>query len=278
MEYSLRLFCHLNVFLLAILLLLTIIYNNNLHENSCVNKKLVPTNIERNAILTKQQKIHLKSKNVDPKILNNIKRTLDKKLDGLTEDLDIIANSKHLESWRSLQSEKFQELKKVLEDTVMSFKPFYSFAVKTFTKKVGKKKFRMFWMDLSEESNFSADRIFEPSFALRKIKHYLEGDSFELLCWAVENNLIPYYEKIAKREEDFELAKDDESRISKLQSSRTLTNEKVQLKPDIQKERLENKMMWNYINKQFDMLNKKLYRKYGVTAVPKIQKSRFIKY
>jgi len=149
--------------------------------------KLVPTNIERNAILTKQQKIHLKSKTVDPKILNNIKRTLDKKLDGLTEDLDIIANSNHLESWRSLQSEKFQELHEILESTVMNFKPAYQYSVKTFSRKVGKKKFRMFWMDRSEESNFSTERIFEPSFALRKIKHYLNDDSFELLCWAVEN-------------------------------------------------------------------------------------------
>ena len=244
-----------------------------------MNKKLVPTNIERNAILTKQQKIHLKSKTVDPKILNNIRRTLEKKLVDLTEDLDIIKNSKSLENWRSLQSEKFQELHKVLESTVMNFKPAYPFAVKTFSKKVDKKKFRMFWMDLSEESNFSTERIFEPCFALRKVKHYLEGDSFKLLCWAVENNLIPHYKKNAKREEDFELAQNDESRISKLQNTRTFTNEnKVQLKPEIQKERLENKIMWDYINKQFDMLNKKLYNKYGVTAIPKVQKFKLVKY
>ena len=196
--------------------------------------KLVPTNIERNAILTKQQKIHLKSKTVDPKILNNIKRTLDKKLDGLTEDLDIIANSNHLESWRSLQSEKFQELHEILQNTVMNFKPAYQYSVKTFSRKVGKKKFRMFWMDRSEESNFSTDRIFEPSFALRKIKHYLNDDSFELLCWAVENNLIPYYKKNAKRELYF----------LKLQNIRDFTNEKkVRLKPEIEKENsvLDNK-------------------------------------
>jgi len=196
--------------------------------------KLVPTNIERNAILTKQQKIHLKSKTVDPKILNNIKRTLDKKLDGLTEDLDIIANSNHLESWRSLQSEKFQELHKVLESTVMNFKPAYQYSVKTFSKKVGTKKFRMFWMDRSEESNFSTERIFEPSFALRKIKHYLNDDSFELLCWAVENNLIPCYKNNAKRELYF----------LKLQNIRDFTNEKkVRLKPEIEKENsvLDNK-------------------------------------
>lgn len=240
-----------------------------------MNKKFVPTNIERNAILTKQQKIHLKSKNVDPKILNNIKRTLDKKLDGLTEDLDIIKNSKSLEGWRSLRFKELQELHKVLEDTVMNFKPAYPYSVKTFTKKIGMREFRMFWMDLSEESNFSTQRIFEPSFALRKIKHHLNDASFELLCWAVENGLIPHYKKNAKREEDFELAKGDESRISKLQSDRTFTNEKkVQLKSEIQKERLENKIMWDYINKQFEMLNKKLYRKYGVTAVPKINKSK----
>ena len=196
--------------------------------------KLVPTNIERNAILTKQQKIHLKSKTVDPKILNNIKRTLDKKLDGLTEDLDIIANSNHLESWRSLQSEKFQELHEILQNTVMNFKPAYQYSVKTFSRKVGKKKFRMFWMDRSEESNFSTDRIFEPSFALRKIKHYLNDDSFELLCWAVENNLIPYYKNNAKRELYF----------LKLQNIRDFTNEKkVRLKPEIEKENsvLDNK-------------------------------------
>jgi len=196
--------------------------------------KLVPTNIERNAILTKQQKIHLKSKTVDPKILNNIKRTLDKKLDGLTEDLDIIANSNHLESWRSLQSEKFQELHEILQNTVMNFKPAYQYSVKTFSRKVGKKKFRMFWMDRSEESNFSTERIFEPSFALRKIKHYLNDDSFELLCWAVENNLIPYYKKNAKRELYF----------LKLQNIRDFTNEKkVRLKPEIEKENsvLDNK-------------------------------------
>ena len=196
--------------------------------------KLVPTNIERNAILTKQQKIHLKSKTVDPKILNNIKRTLDKKLDGLTEDLDIIANSNHLESWRSLQSEKFQELHEILQNTVMNFKPAYQYSVKTFSRKVGKKKFRMFWMDRSEESNFSTERIFEPSFALRKIKHYLNDDSFELLCWAVENNLIPYYKNNAKRELYF----------LKLQNIRDFTNEKkVRLKPEIEKENsvLDNK-------------------------------------
>jgi len=196
--------------------------------------KLVPTNIERNAILTKQQKIHLKSKTVDPKILNNIKRTLDKKLDGLTEDLDIIANSNHLESWRSLQSEKFQELHEILESTVMNFKPAYQYSVKTFSRKVGKKKFRMFWMDRSEESNFSTERIFEPSFALRKIKHYLNDDSFELLCWAVENNLIPCYKNNAKRELYF----------LKLQNIRDFTNEKkVRLKPEIEKENsvLDNK-------------------------------------
>ncbi len=243
-----------------------------------MNKKFVPTNIERNAILTKQQKIHLKSKKVNPKILNNIQRTLEKKLDGLTEDLDIIKNSKSLESWRSLQSEKFQELDEILQNTIMNFKPVYPYYVKTFGKKVGTKKFRMFWMDLSEESNFSTERIFEPSFALRKIKHYLNDDSFELLCWAVENKLIPYYKKNAKREEDFELAKNDDQRISKLQTSRTFTNEnKVRLKPEIEKERLENKIMWDYINKQFGMLNKKLYKKYGVTAIPHLEKSESVK-
>ena len=154
-----------------------------------MNKKLVPRNIERNAILTKQQKIHLKSEKVDPKILNNIRRTLEKKLDGLTEDLDIIKNSKSLENWRLLQSEKFQELHKVLESTVMNFKPFYPFAVKTFSKKVGTKKFRMFWMDISEESNFSTERIFEPSFALRKIKHYFNR---------LSNDLEPTYNNIGK--------------------------------------------------------------------------------
>ena len=237
-----------------------------------MNKKLVPTNIERNAILTKQQKIHLKSKTVDPKILNNIRRTLEKKLVDLTEDLDIIKNSKSLENWRLLQSEKFQELHKVLESTVMNFKPFYPFAVKTFSKKVGTKKFRMFWMDLSEESNFSTERIFEPSFALSKIKHYLNDDSFELLCWAVENKLIPHHKKNAQREEEFELAKNDELRILKLQNTRTFTNEKkIQLKSEIEKERLENNMMWDYVNKQFKMLNKKLYAKHGVTAIPKIR-------
>jgi hypothetical protein len=247
-------------------------YNRNLHGNSCMNKKLVPTNIERNAILTKQQKIHLKSKTVDPKILNNIRRTLEKKLVDLTEDLNIIKNSKSLENWRLLQSEKFQELHKVLESTVMNFKPVYPYAVKTFSKKVGTKKFRVFWMDLSEESNFSTERIFEPSFALRKIKHYFNDDSFELLCWAVENNLIPYYKNNAKREEDFELAKNDELRILKLQNTRTFTNEKkIQLKSEIEKERLENNMMWDYVNKQFKMLNKKLYAKHGVTAIPKIR-------
>jgi hypothetical protein len=129
----------------------------------------------------------------------------------------------------------------------------------------------MFWMDLSEESNFSTERIFEPSFALRKIKHYFNDDSFELLCWAVEQELIPYYKKNAKREEDFELAQNDESRISKLQNTRTFTNEKkIQLKSEIEKERLENNMMWDYINKQFEMLNKKLYKKYGVTAIPNL--------
>jgi hypothetical protein len=138
---------------------------------------------------------------------------------------------------------------------------------------VGTKKFRMFWMDRSEESNFSAERIFEPSFALRKVKHYLDDDSFELLCWAVENNLIPYYKKNAKREEDFELAQNDESRISELQNTRDFTNEnKVRLKPEIEKERLKKKIMLNYINKQFEMLNKKLYKKYGVKAIPKIEK------
>ncbi len=243
-----------------------------------MNKKFVPTNIERNAILTKQQKIHLKSKKVNPKILNNIRRTLEKKLDGLTEDLDIIKNSKSLESWRSLQSEKFQELDEILQNTIMNFKPVYPYYVKTFGKKVGTKKFRMFWMDLSEESNFSTERIFEPSFALRKIKHYLNDDSFELLCWAVENKLIPYYKKNAKREEDFELAKNDDQRISKLQTSRTFTNEnKVRVKPEIEKERLENKIKWDYINKQFGMLNKKLYKKYGVTAIPHLEKSESVK-
>jgi len=116
----------------------------------------------------------------------------------------------------------------------MNFKPAYQYSVKTFSRKVGKKKFRMFWMDRSEESNFSTERIFEPSFALRKIKHYLNDDSFELLCWAVENNLIPCYKNNAKRELYF----------LKLQNIRDFTNEKkVRLKPEIEKENsvLDNK-------------------------------------
>ena len=58
----------------------------------------------------------------------------------------------------------------------------------------------------------------------------------------------------------------------------TFTNEnKVRLKPEIEKERLENKIMWDYINKQFGMLNKKLYKKYGVTAIPHLEKSESVK-
>lgn len=254
---------------------------------------LVRKNGSRKAILTQQNRIHLESQKIDSKILNKIQRDLDKRLDALEDDMSLIFHSKHLEGWREHKLRTFNGLKKTISENIFSFKPIYPYAVKRYKKTIGKKwkqkqkvknsgsrKLFVYWIDVLDESPAHGGKIFDPSLALRKIKSRLSQESIQILTKAVEGGIIPFYKENAKLEKEFDIAFRDKDKFDKLKSSVFYSPKKVivKLKPEIEKERKQEKELEEKFNKQWDKADKFL-KKFGARTVRKVEwlkQNRFV--
>lgn len=226
-------------------------------------------NGKRDAILTVQDRIHLTSEKTSLKTLNKIQKNIDKRLEALEIDLSIIEQSKQIEGWKSCKFTIFQKLGQTFTDIGFSFKPVYPYVVKRYKKNIDKRRLFVYWIDESIESHLTHDRIFEPSFALRKIKSSLTDNSIKTLTKAVESGIIPTFEDNAKPEESFESAFHDQKKLSLLQESVYSPGKKVivQLKPEIEKARKQEKETWTFVRREVNKLNRKLVKKFGLTVV-----------
>lgn len=240
--------------------------------NLVIKKYLRRKNGKRDAILTIQNRLHLKSPTASPKILNGMKKDIDKRMGELKTDLDIIYKSKHLESWIAINRGKLGELKQIFSDMTFSYKPVYLYPVKRYKKKFGKRKLSVYWMDLSEKPKQGNDKIFESSYALRKIRSRLTNDSIKTLTKAIESGIIPTSRDNAKPEEAFESAFHDEEKLSSLKASVDSPGKKIilKLKPEIEKARKQETELWTFTNLEIDKLNKILAKKFG-TAISHVE-------
>lgn len=232
-------------------------------------KYLRRKNGKRDAILTVQDRIHLKSEKVTLKILNKIQKSIDKRLEALKTDLSIIEQSKQIEGWRSRKFTIFQKLGQTFTGIGFSFKPIYPYAVKRYKKNIDKRKLFVYWISASSESNTTSARIFEPSFALRNIKSRLSDNSIKTLTKAVEEGIIPKFKDNAIPAEAFESAFVDEQKLSLLKTSVDSPGKKtiIKLKPEIENARKQEQEIWNFARHEVDKLNKKLIKKFGRTIV-----------
>gem|GEM_PF-3698925 len=139
-------------------------------------KRFMPTKRggSRVALLTEQEKKHLTTHAApNKKILTKLSSKLSERLAGAIDDMELILDSPHLTTWRALNSEEltqenieqFARLAYKLKS--MKFKPAYVYPVKFF----GKGAERRYWIDYNEPTTIRSARIFEPEFALRRIKN-----------------------------------------------------------------------------------------------------------
>jgi hypothetical protein len=126
------------------------------------------------ALLTEQEKKHLTTDEpLNKKTLTKLSSKLSGRMAAAINDMELILDSPHLATWRALNSdeltqesvEQFARLAYKLKS--MKFKPAYVFPVKFF----GKGPERRYWIDYNEPSTIRSARIFEPEFALRRIKN-----------------------------------------------------------------------------------------------------------
>jgi len=145
----------------------------------------------REALLTGIDRIHLNSVIINPKILNKLYHKLNMRTNALLEDLDLILNSKHLSVWRTRYNDKLIEVMELVSQVGISFKPMYTYTVRRYSKRYGEKKRYVYWLDLTNESKLMDERIFEPSFALRKLRSNIGKTTTEKLIKAVTAGKIP---------------------------------------------------------------------------------------
>ncbi len=229
-------------------------------------KYLRRENGSRKGILTLQNRKHLKSNKTTQKNLKRIQGELKERLQALSEDLEIISNAENLETWRNLEFNLFQNLKNSISDIAFSFKPIYQYAVKRYKKNINKRKLFVYWVDILDKSPIREEKIFEPSFALRKLKSRITKTDYEILTLSVKNNLIPFYKEKAKPVEAFESAFQNKRKFDDLQSmAHYMEKPIVKFKPDIAKQKKEFEVLWKFLNKNWDRMDKKI-AKYGITT------------
>jgi len=142
----------------------------------------------RIALLTDREKEHLSSnKSINQKTLSKIRSKLDKRLDALVTDLELIRKSSHLEVWRELQAINLNSAIQLL-DFSFGTTHIYPFPIKFYTRN-GE---RVYWLDKSDRSTRADHRLFEPDYALRKIKNPDARDNFSRL---INSGIWPPEEK-----------------------------------------------------------------------------------
>ncbi len=227
-------------------------------------------NGSRKGILTLQNREHLNSNKTTRKNLKRIQGDLKERLQALSEDLKIISNAENLKTWRDLEFSLFQNLKDSISDIAFSFKFTYPYAVKRYRKNIDKRKLFVYWIDILDESPIKEEKIFEPSFALRKLKSRISKKDYEILTKSVGNNIIPFHKENAKPVEVFESAFQNERKFDELKTM-AFYKEKpmIKLKPDITKQRKEFELLWKFLHRNWDRMDKKI-TKYGISTERRI--------
>jgi hypothetical protein len=228
-------------------------------------------NGSRKGILTKQNREHLISNKTTQKNLKRIQGELKERLQALVEDIEIISNAENLETWRHLEFYLFQKIKENISDIAFSYKSTYQYAVKRYRKNIGKRRLFVYWIDILDESPIREEKIFEPSFALRKLKSGITKKDHEILTESVKNQIIPFHKITAKPLEVFESALQNEREFDELKSMAFYTKKPVvKLRPDIAKHRKEFANLWKFLNKNWDKMDKKSI-KYGAHTNRKLE-------
>lgn len=227
-------------------------------------------NGSRKGILTLQNREHLKSNKTTQKNLKRIQGDVKERLQALSEDLEIISNAENLKTWRNGEFGLFQTIKETVSDIAFSFKPTYQYAVQRYKKNTSKKKLFVYWIDILDESPIREEKIFEPSFALRKLRSKISKEDYDILTKSVENNIVPFHKENAKPVEAFESAFQNEKKFDELKAM-AFYKEKptITLKPDIAKRRKEFKLLWKLLNNNWDKIDKKI-AKYGISTARKV--------
>ncbi|MEX2192508.1 MAG: hypothetical protein WD717_03915 [Nitrosarchaeum sp.] len=228
---------------------------------------LVPKNGSRKGILTIQNRKHLQSNNTTQKNLKRIQGELKERLQALSEDLEIISNAENLETWRNLEFNLLQNIKEKISEIAFSYKPIYNYAVKRYKKKAGERTLFVYWIDIMVESPIREEKIFEPSFALRKLKSQISKKSFEILTKSVKDGLIPFHKEKAIPIEVFESALQNPRKSDELKSMAFYIEKPiVKLRPDIVKFRKEYDKLWKFLNINWDKMDKKCIQ-YGALTL-----------
>jgi hypothetical protein len=122
----------------------------------------------RKGLLTEQEKKHLLSGAINPKILSKLCKKLDHRIEAAIKDLRLIRKTKHLEAWRVFHADSlitYFELISELEKPLS--RPLYIYRVKFY----GKGENRRYWMDHSDKATIASRRLLDTSFALSFVKN-----------------------------------------------------------------------------------------------------------
>jgi len=170
---------------------------------------------KRDAILTEGNKVNIKSGNISPKSKSKLFKTLDKRFDALLLDLDLIADSPMLETWRDMKKYQFnslfEKLSKKFEDLAGgSYKRIYLDRVCCTKNKHGKKTY---WLEQVPRDNiinhltkkkkpYYSDRIFDQKNVLRGLHETI--DTKKKLLEAYSRVLLPLSSKNGNTKKEIE--------------------------------------------------------------------------
>ena len=169
-------------------------------------KKLRRKNTERKAILTEAERRNLKSGYMSSVSKSKLYNKLDPRISALVDDLNLIAKSEILETWRQLKkyeyNSEFSKLATIFEELSGSeFKKIYLDRIRTTKNTKGKKTY---WLEISPSDHildklwkkkkpYYSERIFHPENVLRGLKE--TPMTKELLMEAYYLRLIPLHKK-----------------------------------------------------------------------------------
>jgi len=164
---------------------------------------------ERKAILTETEQKNIKSGKMNSKVKSKLYSKLDQRLSALIDDLDLIAKSETLRTWRQLKkyqfNSEFSKLAKIFEDLAGSeFTKIYLDRIHSYKNSKGKK---IYWLEKSSSDRildklwkkkkpYYSERIFHPENILRGLKE--SKITKELLIQAYYLRLIPLRKEEAR--------------------------------------------------------------------------------
>jgi len=161
---------------------------------------------KREALLSEAQRKKIRSREMSSSEKSDIYRNLDEKLPALLDDLNIIAKSKTLDTWRKLKKYQFRsdfsKLAKIFEDIAGSeFTKIYLDRIRWGKNSKGKK---VFWLEISpsdkildrmwkKKKPYYSEKIFRPENILTGSKETKKTK--ELLMEAYYLKLLPFHKK-----------------------------------------------------------------------------------